>query len=261
MAGASRGRRSPCSEPTAASPGRRPPTRRAVTVSRASSPRRSGTRFAPRRPPPRPAVARRPAISASAAGRRRGTGSAPRTATARSRCRRRGGPPAGSPGRSGGPAPGQGTPPRAASLPARGRGGGWAPAGLVLPAGGAVAGTVTSGLTAVGGVEVHVLDAAGNDLGGGATAADGRYLITGLPPTPTGYAVCFDPSGADPSGPGYLAECRDGVPWDGGLDVPAAAVLVPVTPGQVTSSVDATLRRASGVAGKVTDAAGPVASV
>jgi hypothetical protein len=119
---------------------------------------------------------------------------------------------------------------------------------------GTIAGTVTTGVTPLAGVEVYVLPKASPDadtadpIGTATTAANGSYSIGEIPVSSTGYAVCFD--GADTtSTTGYIAQCFNNTVWDG-FSNPANPTLVPVA-GNATSTANANLAVGGAISGLV----------
>jgi len=133
-----------------------------------------------------------------------------------------------------------------------------------LAAGGAITGTVTdSGDHPLDGVDVEVLDAAGNTVGSGAVStSNGRYVITGL--EAGAYDVCFDASSATggTSATGYLDQCWGGVVWDGSSSGPPGGTVVEVTVGSTTAGIDAALGEGGAISGTVTGPGGhPLAGV
>jgi hypothetical protein len=111
---------------------------------------------------------------------------------------------------------------------------------FTLPDAGAISGTVMtgSGLPVVLGY-VDVFDASTGALTDrGYTDDAGRYTAVGLPPSSTGYRVCFDPSHATPSG--LTAQCYKGIAWPTG-PVPTGTTLVPVRSGAAHRGIDAVL--------------------
>jgi Carboxypeptidase regulatory-like domain len=97
-----------------------------------------------------------------------------------------------------------------------------------LPYAGAISGTVTtrSG-SAVNNVFVEAFNPTTSaQIARGFTDSTGRYTLSGLPPSNTGYALCFNPGQASPTG--ESAQCYSGVPWDEG-GVPKGTTAVSVT--------------------------------
>jgi hypothetical protein len=102
-----------------------------------------------------------------------------------------------------------------------------------LAAGGAVAGTVTGPDGApLGGVLVSASAAHSSAFADVFTDSDGTYQLTGL--GADDYYICFDPSFVEPP-TGYVTECYDNQPYE------YPATPVPVTPGALTSGIDAQL--------------------
>jgi hypothetical protein len=109
-----------------------------------------------------------------------------------------------------------------------------------LPYAGAISGTVTtrSG-SAVNNVFVEAFDPTTSALiARGFTDSTGRYTLLGLPPSNTGYALCFNPGQASPSG--ESSQCYSGIPWDG-TGVPNGTTAVPVTARTDHDHIDAVL--------------------
>jgi len=111
-----------------------------------------------------------------------------------------------------------------------------------LAAGGTITGTVTnSNGDAIADVEVAAADESGDAVGFNDTDENGKYRITGLP---TGtYKVQFYAS----SSTGYLSQWYDDKVNFNDADK------IQVTAGTTISNVDAILKRASTISGKVTD--------
>lgn len=120
---------------------------------------------------------------------------------------------------------------------------------IELAPAGAIAGTVSGPSGPVGGVQVRVMDQAGDYIGWERTAPDGTYLVQRL--EPGDYTVCFDSYEVD-----LISECYDDA---GGEE---SATPVTVVAEQVTDSVDADMALGGSVTGRVVDAEGaPVQSV
>jgi 5-hydroxyisourate hydrolase-like protein (transthyretin family) len=109
--------------------------------------------------------------------------------------------------------------------------------------------TATSGGAGIGSVFVSVYDAAGNQVGGTNTAADGNYVATNLPAGT--YFVCFDASQVT-SPTGYLNECFNNVPWDGSTPLPPTTLAVPVAAGSRVTGKNAVLDSGGAIAGTIT---------
>ena len=110
---------------------------------------------------------------------------------------------------------------------------------------GTVAGKVTDATTQspVEGVDVQILDSAGDDVGDDSTDASGRYSVGGLP---TGsYRVEFLPASGQPYGRQFYS----------GRSSLAAADPVSVTGGKLTDGIDAQLVAGARFSGTVTGAA------
>ena len=138
------------------------------------------------------------------------------------------------------------------------------------------AGKITSGLVdylhVAGAISGRVTDSAGNGIANvfvtshgtewwhgrsAVTGPDGTYTITGL--VEDTYYVCFSSEGsAGTSSTGYLDECYDNHPQppsDGGTSIP-------VTLGQISTGIDATLDAAGAITGRVSDSNGvPLAHI
>ena len=130
-----------------------------------------------------------------------------------------------------------------------------------IGAAGGISGTVTAadGGARLSGAIVVMYDGSGNLAGSATTGKDGTYQITGQVPAVPGYRVCF----YAPEGNRYASQCYRGVPWNPPTDVdpdsatPApGAAPVPVTPGRLTTAVDAALDATGGISGTVTAADG-----
>ena len=110
---------------------------------------------------------------------------------------------------------------------------------------GTVAGKVTDASTQspVEGVDVQVLDSAGDDVGDGSTDASGRYSVGGLP---TGsYRVEFLPGSGQPYGRQFYS----------GRSTLASADPVSVTGGKLTDGIDGQLVAGARFSGTVTGSA------
>jgi hypothetical protein len=128
---------------------------------------------------------------------------------------------------------------------------------------GAVSGTVTaaSGGAGLDSVAVEIFGPNGNFVTTGSTSAAGTYDVTGLAPSSTGYAVCFDATSATggSSTTGYASQCYKNVPWSGGFTAPAGTTPVAVSAGATTSGINAALTADGGISGTVTAASGGAA--
>jgi hypothetical protein len=131
---------------------------------------------------------------------------------------------------------------------------------------GTIQGTVTDTSNApLQNVEVDVWTVGGGEVdpdGDGPadfaiTAADGSYSMPDVPPSSTGYLVCFDPSSAigGTATTGWIAECDNSVFFDG-TDVPAGATMVKVSGGS-QHTINAALAVGGAISGTVTSAAAP----
>jgi Carboxypeptidase regulatory-like domain len=124
------------------------------------------------------------------------------------------------------------------------------------PAGG-ISGTVTA---ALGGqplesIGVVAFDAQGQPRYGDWTDEAGRYGVPELP-AGTGYRVCFftaDPLNANNAG--WAAQCHAAAVWVLNQPPPTDAAPIAVMPETVTSRIDAALRPAAGISGRITSAA------
>ena len=125
-------------------------------------------------------------------------------------------------------------------------------------ANGAISGVVTAATGGAGldNVTVEVFDTSGNFVTS-ATTSNGSYTITGLPPSTTGYKVCFDATRATGGGSttGYASQCYKNVAWNG-LSLPAGTTRVAVTSGATTTGISAALVADGGISGAVTAATG-----
>jgi hypothetical protein len=86
-----------------------------------------------------------------------------------------------------------------------------------LSAGGAISGTITNAVShsALQGVTVTV-SASAQQVGAGYTDSSGKYTVTGLTPSTTGYVVCFYATYATPApATGFRNQCYKNRPWDG----------------------------------------------
>ena len=130
-----------------------------------------------------------------------------------------------------------------------------------LTTAGAISGHVTStvGGGGVGNVSVFVVPVANLALSTGyasaITTSDGSYTVKRLPPSSSGYAVCFEASQATGGGSttGYLDECNANQSWSGSFgDFPPGLTAVPVTTG-ATATVDAALDSAGAISGRAVE--------
>jgi hypothetical protein len=129
---------------------------------------------------------------------------------------------------------------------------------------GGISGTVTAaaGGGALTGVEVEVYDRNGNPVESLATTgSDGRYTLTGLAPSTTGYTVCFFTGLASggSSSFGYENQCYNQVPWSTGSSLPSGTTAVPVQAGAISTGIDAALTSDGAISGAVTAATGGAA--
>jgi hypothetical protein len=131
-----------------------------------------------------------------------------------------------------------------------------------LPSMSGISGTVTAatGGAGVGQVNVQILDpSSGTIVGSAVTASGGAYSVKSLPPSSTGYDVCFDASSATggSSTTGYLSQCYQNQAWGGGYaPVPSGALPVTTTAGGNHTGVNAALQTAGAISGTVTAATG-----
>jgi len=89
---------------------------------------------------------------------------------------------------------------------------------IALHPGGSISGGVFEfgGNTPVSNASVNVYAPSGALLGQGLSGVDnGLYTIINLPPSATGYVVCFDGRHAGFQLPNYLPQCWQDQPWDG----------------------------------------------
>jgi len=88
------------------------------------------------------------------------------------------------------------------------------------------------------------------------TKANGTYSITALPPSASGYTVCFGAFGVTGgSSFGYQSQCYKNVAWTGGA-VPSGTTPVPVVAGAFASGINARLVANGAISGTVTAANG-----
>ncbi|HEU0316844.1 MAG TPA: carboxypeptidase regulatory-like domain-containing protein, partial [Solirubrobacteraceae bacterium] len=126
------------------------------------------------------------------------------------------------------------------------------PIDLMLTAGpsGGISGTVTDSTGAPrGGVDVSVLDASGTPVGFASTAADGAYVVNGLPAGLYNVGFALASGGSQNLAPQYY----DGTPT--GASAPPSPPAVRVA-AAVVPNVDAHLQPAGEITGTVTDVAG-----
>jgi hypothetical protein len=91
---------------------------------------------------------------------------------------------------------------------------------IELAAGGEITGTVFEfgSDTPVTNVQVTVFTPAGGFVGQALSGVgNGIYFIYNLPPSPTGYVVCFDGREASFQNQNYLPQCWTDQPWDGAI--------------------------------------------
>jgi hypothetical protein len=112
--------------------------------------------------------------------------------------------------------------------------------------------TAATGGAGLSAVAVLAFDSNGNLAGSTITAAGGTYGIA-LPPSSTGYTVCFD--GRAGSASGYLSQCNVNKAWTPGSPPPGGTTPVPVSVG-AAATVNAALTSAGGISGIVTAATG-----
>jgi hypothetical protein len=126
-----------------------------------------------------------------------------------------------------------------------------------MAGGGAISGTVTELAGSQHGladVDVTVTSPSTGAGAGATTAADGSYMVKGLP-AGTDYEVCFNDytskaTGGSADALGYVDQCYDNQPVSGSL-TPVAVTLGASTPG-----VGAALEAYGGISGTVIDAGG-----
>jgi len=113
---------------------------------------------------------------------------------------------------------------------------------------------------------VSVFRASGGFAGAASTDATGKYTVTGLPASSTGYVVCasasFASSPTPTPGTGWAPRCYTDVAWNG-LAVPTSAHKLPLSAGQKRTGVNIALRVGGGIAGTTTQFGGstPVPNV
>ena len=133
---------------------------------------------------------------------------------------------------------------------------------FTMQPGGAISGTLRS--TATGApisrdwVSVYTPDGELVSSDVSATDGDGSYVVPGLPPSETGYVVCFDARRHPPNGgesPSFVAQCYPDVPRPGSA-LPAGITPVPVHAGETTSDIDGDVVGAAALSGHVSNSAG-----
>lgn len=86
------------------------------------------------------------------------------------------------------------------------------------------------------------------------TDSNGRYTISGLAPSSTGYAICS--FGSTLTGAtGYLGRCYKSANWNGG-SIPSGAARVTLTSGQKRVGFNIAMQAAAAIAGKVVSGSG-----
>ena len=132
---------------------------------------------------------------------------------------------------------------------------------FALADGGAISGRVVDAATGNGAddIQVEAYDASGTLVGHAYSGADvpgGSYTILGLPPSNSGYTVCFDGTNSlDAHGDRYTSACWRAHPWHPTLPVPAEGIEpVTVSADAIHSGVDEQLAYGNLVEGSVTDA-------
>ena len=127
-----------------------------------------------------------------------------------------------------------------------------------LHTGGVISGTVTAanGGDKLFNAGVSVFDGAGVEVEQGQTDEAGRYSISGLAASMTGYTLCFDATvfAGNPSPTGYQRKCYRNTPWTGGSTATLGATRVPVTFGQTVAGIDVALADAGIMSGTVSAA-------
>jgi hypothetical protein len=91
-----------------------------------------------------------------------------------------------------------------------------------------------------------------------ATGRDGTYVVPGLPPSETGYVVCFDAREHPPHGgesPSFVAQCYPNVPRPGSA-LPSSTTPVPVRAGKTTSRINGEIVKAAALSGHASSSAG-----
>ena len=133
---------------------------------------------------------------------------------------------------------------------------------------GSIAGTITekAGGQPVQFATVSVFTASGGFAGGTSTDANGKYNVTGLPASSTGYVVCVNASFAASTTPtpttGWAPRCYVDAAWSG-IGVPSAAHKLPLSAGQKRTGVNIAVHVGGAIAGTTTQfgSSTPVPSV
>ncbi|MEO6885093.1 MAG: hypothetical protein ABI232_02245 [Jatrophihabitantaceae bacterium] len=92
-------------------------------------------------------------------------------------------------------------------------------------------------------VKVTAFNAAGVEVEHVLTTKTGTYLVSNLPVSHAGYAICFSPASAKGgiTLTGFHGQCFANAPWAGFGPVALGATAVPVTADATTSGVDVVL--------------------
>ena len=113
-----------------------------------------------------------------------------------------------------------------------------------LTTAGSIAGKVTAatGGSGLGNVSIVVFDSRRTLVALATTASDGTYTVVGLPPSATGYTVCFDASQATTVGfAARASQCYKKVAWTDNGSPATGATTVRVSAGAKTSGINASL--------------------
>lgn len=129
-----------------------------------------------------------------------------------------------------------------------------------LTPGAAIAGRVTdTHNNPLQSVQVSVLTASGQGRGYASTDSSGNYVISSLPPTTSGYAVCMSGTNASsatlPVSYGYVSQCiGSNRMWWSGQRPPSNATFI-ATAVSTTATADAVLADGGAISGKITSRA------